>query len=85
MAVTNLTGANMNLTTQVAEYSNQLSTKDSAMATMQEKIIHLQGGIKTLKRKLSGQTTKRPPLSLEGARGLFVDKHRSYNIVFHKA
>ena len=59
MAVTNLTGANMNLTTQVAEYSNQLSTKDSAMATMQEKIIHLQGGIKTLKRKLSGQTTKR--------------------------
>ena len=32
-AVTKLTGSNMNLETQVTEYSNHLATKDSAMAS----------------------------------------------------
>ena len=34
--VTNLTGTNMNLTTQVGEYANHMETKDSAMATMEK-------------------------------------------------
>ena len=34
--MTNLTGANRNLMVQVAEYTNHMATKDSAMATMQK-------------------------------------------------
>ena len=58
--VTELTGVNMNLTTQVAEYANHTSTKDYAMATMHKKISYPQGGIKTLKSKLAGYPTKKP-------------------------
>ena len=43
-SVTNITGASMNLTKQVMEYANQMANKDSAMATMQNTIIHMQGG-----------------------------------------
>ena len=57
--VNNLTGAKMNLMTQVAEYANHLETKYSTMATIQETISHLQGKIKPLKSKLSGQTTNK--------------------------
>ena len=35
-AVTNLTGTNINLTTQVGEYTNHLETKDSDMATIEK-------------------------------------------------
>ena len=41
--VTNITGANMNLTMKVAYYANHMATKDSSMAKMQKKIIQLQG------------------------------------------
>ena len=34
--VTNLTGTNMNLTTQVGKYANHMENKDSAMATMEK-------------------------------------------------
>ena len=40
-AVTNLTGTNMNLTTQVGKYANHLATKDSAMATMEKTISQI--------------------------------------------
>ena len=39
--MTNLTGTNMNLTTQVGEYANHLATKDSAMATMEKTISQI--------------------------------------------
>ena len=42
-AVTYLTDANMNLTTQVSEHDNKISIKDAAMATIQKTIIQLQG------------------------------------------
>ena len=58
-AVTNLTGTNMNLTTQVGEYANHLETNDSNMANMEKTTIQIYGGIKTLKRKLAVQTTIR--------------------------
>ena len=45
-AVTNFTGINMNLKTQVTEYANHLYTKESAMESMQKTIIQLQGEIK---------------------------------------
>ena len=64
--MTNLTGAIMNLNTQLTEYKNQLTTKDSAMSSIQKIIIHLQGEIKTLKDKLSGQTSKRPDAIVHG-------------------
>ena len=56
----NLTEANMSLETQVAEHANHMATKDSAMATMQKKIIQLQGKIKILKSNLSDQAIKKP-------------------------
>ena len=56
----NLTEANMSLETQVADHANHMATKDSAMATMQKKIIQLQGKIKILKSNLSDQATKKP-------------------------
>ena len=59
-SVTYLTDTNMNLTTQVAENSNNTATKDAAMATMQKTISQIQGEFKTLKRKISGQATKKP-------------------------
>ena len=62
--MTNLTGAKMNLTTQVSEYANHLATKYSAMATMQKTISQLQGGIKTLKSKLAGQNIKIPDATM---------------------
>ena len=40
-AVNNLTGANIDLTTQVGKYANNLATKDSAMPSMQRKISQL--------------------------------------------
>ena len=58
--MTNLTGANMNLTTQVTEYANHMATKDSAMAKMQKMTSQIQGETKNLKGKLAGHTTKRP-------------------------
>ena len=42
-AVINLTGANMNITTQVAEYTNHLSTKESSMESMQKKSASCRG------------------------------------------
>ena len=42
-AVTNLTDSNMNLMTKVAEYANNMVTKDAATATMQNKISSLKG------------------------------------------
>ena len=53
-AVTYITGSNINLTTQVAEYANHMATNYSEMVTMQKTISHFQGEIKTLKSKLSG-------------------------------
>ena len=35
-SVTNLTGTNMNLTTQVGKYANHMATKNSAMVTMEK-------------------------------------------------
>ena len=57
--VTNLTGTNMNLTTQVGEYANHLETNDSNMANMEKTTIQIYGGIKNLNSKLAVQTTKR--------------------------
>ena len=58
-SVTNLTGDNMNLTTQVIEYANHLANKDTAMEPTQKTISQLQGENKTLKRKLSDHTIKK--------------------------
>ena len=58
-AVSNLSGAYIKLMTQVVEYANYMTTKNSSMATMYKTISQLQGGIKTLKSKLAVHTTKR--------------------------
>ena len=58
--MTNLTGANMNLTNQVAKYANHLATKDSDMAVLKKILIQIQGEIKILKSKLSGKHSKIP-------------------------
>ena len=42
-SVTNLSGSNMNLKTQVAEYANHMANNESAMAKMQKKIIQMKG------------------------------------------
>ena len=42
-SVTNLSGSNMNLKTQVAEYANHMANNKSAMAKMQKKIIQMKG------------------------------------------
>ena len=57
-AVTNLTDTNRHLATQVAVQSNNMSTKDAAMETIQKIILQLQGELKTLKGKQAGQITK---------------------------
>ena len=41
--VNNITGANMNLTSQVEALANHMSTKDTVMAMMQKTINQLQG------------------------------------------
>ena len=56
--MTKLTGANMNLTTQVAEHAKHLATKNSARDTMQKTVIQLHGEVNDLKSKLSDHTTK---------------------------
>ena len=53
----------MNLATQVADQANPMDTKDISVATMQKLINQLQGEIKTLKTKQSGQVTKKPETS----------------------
>ena len=40
-SVTNLTGADMNLMNQVAEYTNYLATKDLEMSTMEKTAIQI--------------------------------------------
>ena len=57
--VTTLTDANIHLATQVAAQANIVATKDVAMETMSKLIQKLQGGIKTLKSKQSGHSTKK--------------------------
>ena len=57
--VTNLTDANRNLATQVAVQANNMETKDAAMETISKIIQQLQGGIKTLKSKQAGRSTKK--------------------------
>ena len=57
--VTNLTGTNMNLTTQEGKYDNNMATKDYAMVTMEKTTSQLYGGIKNLNSNLAVQTTKR--------------------------
>ena len=42
-AVTNLTGPNINLTKQVAEYANHMVTMYSSMVTMKNKISQILG------------------------------------------
>ena len=51
--VTNLTGNNMNLTTQADKYPNHLETKELAMSTVL-KNSQMQGEIKNLKSNLEG-------------------------------
>ena len=62
-AVTNLTGSNKNLATQVAKQSNHMATKDDAMETMEKLIQQIHGEIKTLKTEQAGQSTKKPDSS----------------------
>ena len=58
--MTNLTGTNTNLTTQVATYANHLATKDSDTATMERTIRQIKWEIKNPNINLAGQTTKIP-------------------------
>ena len=58
--MTNITGTNMNLTTQVEEYANHMATNELAMVALEKTTSQLQGGIKTLKSNMAGQITKRP-------------------------
>ena len=51
------------MSTQVAAKANKMATKDSAMETMSKLIQQLQGEIKTLKSKQSGQSTNKPDTS----------------------
>ena len=43
VVVTNLNGANMNLTYQVAEYANHMTTKNSSMENMKKTVSQMQG------------------------------------------
>ena len=58
-AVTDLTDANMNLTTPVSEHANNMAIKDTEISIIQKTTSQLQGYIKTLKCKLSVQATKK--------------------------
>ena len=53
-AVTNLTDTNVHLAAQVAYQTNNMTTKDASMETIQKIIIQLQGELKTLKSKQAG-------------------------------
>ena len=61
--MTNLTDANRHLEPQVAAQANNMTTKDTAMETMQKIILQLQGELKILKAKKSGQIMKNANLS----------------------
>ena len=49
--VSNLRGANMNLTTKVEKYDNNMVTKDSTMVTMQKNNHPYTGGNKNPERQ----------------------------------
>ena len=58
-AVTNINDANINLATELSKQANHMDAKDAEIVTMLNLINQLQGEIKTLKNKKSGQVTKK--------------------------